>query len=170
RYSCTFGPRQSVFNPYTGVIAIFCTRLLNGLAPILYEDGEQTRDFSLVEDIARANVLVAQTDRLDGQAVNVGSGKGTSIREIALKIGDALETPIAPIVRGEFRPGEMRHLISDTTKIASIGYVPQTTLEGGINGYLTWVRSQGDVREYFAEAEATLRARGIVQSATPVVS
>src|SRR5438128_5758523 len=72
RYSCTYGPRQSIFNPYTGVIAIFCTRLLNDLPPILYEDGEQTRDFSFAEDIARANLLVAETDRLDGLPVNVG--------------------------------------------------------------------------------------------------
>ena len=83
RYSCTYGPRQSIFNPYTGVIAIFCTRLLNNLPPVLYEDGEQTRDFSFVEDIARANLLAAETDELDGLPVNVGSGLGVSIREIA---------------------------------------------------------------------------------------
>src|SRR5260370_352154 len=73
RYSCTYGPRQSIFNPYTGVIAIFCTRFLNNLPPVLYEDGEQTRDFSFVEDIARANLLAAETDKLDGLPVNVGS-------------------------------------------------------------------------------------------------
>ena len=78
RYSCTYGPRQSIFNPYTGVIAIFCTRLLNSLPPVLYEDGEQTRDFSFVEDIARANLLAAETDELDGLPVNVGSGKGVT--------------------------------------------------------------------------------------------
>ncbi|MDQ6931187.1 MAG: NAD-dependent epimerase/dehydratase family protein [Candidatus Eremiobacteraeota bacterium] len=164
RYSCTFGPRQSIFNPYTGVIAIFCTRLLNGLPPILYEDGEQTRDFSFVQDVARANMLVAQTDRLDGLPVNVGSGEATTIREIAKAVGEALDTPIEPVARGEFRPGEMRHLISDTSRIASIGYKPQTTLRAGIVAYLDWIRSQGDVREYFAEAEDGLRARGIVQS------
>src|SRR5436305_153312 len=83
RYSCTYGPRQSIFNPYTGVIAIFCIRLLNNLPPVLYEDGEQTRDFSFVEDIARANLLAATTDVLDGLAVNVGSGRGTPIRKVA---------------------------------------------------------------------------------------
>src|SRR3989440_12244033 len=71
RYACTYGPRQSIFNPYTGVIAIFCTRLLNNLSPVLYEEGEQTRDFSFVEDIARANLLAAKTDALDGLPVNV---------------------------------------------------------------------------------------------------
>src|SRR5918995_6889209 len=91
RYSCTYGPRQSIFNPYTGVIAIFCTRLLSGQPPVLYEDGEQTRDFSFVEDIARANLLAAETDKLDGLPVNVGSGDGVSIREIAQTISNALE-------------------------------------------------------------------------------
>ena len=91
RYSCTYGPRQSIFNPYTGVIAIFCTRLLNGQPPVLYEDGAQTRDFSYVEDIARANLLAATTDKLDGLPVNVGSGEATTIREIASsEIGSAL--------------------------------------------------------------------------------
>src|ERR1700682_2880025 len=86
RYSCTYGPRQSIFNPYTGVIAIFCIRLLNNLPPVLYEDGEQTRDFSFVEDIARANLLAATTDELDGLAVNVGSGHGVPTHEIAEQI------------------------------------------------------------------------------------
>src|SRR5947208_4981530 len=88
RYSCTYGPRQSLFNPYTGVIAIFCTRLLNDLPPVLYEDGEQTRDFSFVEDIARANLLAAATDRLDGLPANVGSEKGVTVREIAQRVSD----------------------------------------------------------------------------------
>ena len=96
RYSCTYGPRQSIFNPYTGVIAIFCTRLLNNLPPVLYEDGEQTRDFSFVEDIARANLLAAETDKLDGLAVNVGSGHGVPIREIAEHVSEALGIHIAP--------------------------------------------------------------------------
>jgi dTDP-L-rhamnose 4-epimerase len=106
RYSCTYGPRQSIFNPYTGVIAIFCTRLINNLAPVLYEDGEQTRDFSFVEDIARANLLAATTDKLDGLPVNVGSGKGVTIREVAEQISEALGIPIAPELNGEFRPGK----------------------------------------------------------------
>src|SRR6201984_167053 len=83
RYSCTYGPRQSIFNPHPGVIPIFCTRLLNNLPPLFYEDGEQTRDLSFVEDIARANLLAAKTDALDGLPVNVGSGKAVSVREIA---------------------------------------------------------------------------------------
>jgi dTDP-L-rhamnose 4-epimerase len=162
RYSCTYGPRQSIFNPYTGVIAIFCTRLLNNLPPILYEDGEQTRDFSFVEDIARANLLAAETDVLDGLAVNVGCGEGTSIRKIAKLVSEALKIDIEAEARGEFRPGEMRHLTSDTTRIRGAGYEPRVDLATGIVRYLDWIRRQGNVRDYFTEAEKILRSKGIV--------
>jgi dTDP-L-rhamnose 4-epimerase len=162
RYSCTYGPRQSIFNPYTGVIAIFCTRLLNGQPPVLYEDGEQTRDFSFVEDIARANLLAATTDKLDGLAANVGSGEATSIREIARLVSDALNVPIEAVAHGEFRPGEMRHLLSDTTRIRAAGYAPQISLADGINRYIEWIGRQMNVRDYFAAAETLLRAKGIV--------
>ena len=162
RYSCTYGPRQSIFNPYTGVIAIFCTRLLNNLPPVLYEDGEQTRDFSFVEDIARANLLAAETDKLDGLAVNIGSGRGTPIREVAEQLSDVLKIDFAPEINGEFRPGEMRHLISDTTLARSAGYKPSVDLNEGIGRYIAWIRAQSDIRDYFSEASEILKNKGIV--------
>ncbi len=165
RYSCTYGPRQSLFNPYTGVIAIFCTRLLNGQPPVLYEDGGQTRDLCFVEDIARANLLVATTDKLNGLPVNVGSGRATSVRDLAGVIAKQLGIDITPLARGEFRPGEIRSLISDTSRIQTIGYKPQVTLEEGIGRYIAWIKTQGGaVEDYFAKAEVGLRAKGIVQS------
>jgi dTDP-L-rhamnose 4-epimerase len=167
RYSCTFGPRQSIFNPYTGVIAIFCTRLLNNLPPVIYEDGEQTRDFSFVEDIAQANLLAATSDRLDGKAVNVGSNRAVTIKRIAELISAALGIPLTPMMNGDFRPGEMRHLISDTTLIRSAGYKPAVSLEEGIVRYLAWIKTQGGVREYFAAAESILRQKGILQRVEP---
>jgi dTDP-L-rhamnose 4-epimerase len=162
RYSCTYGPRQSIFNPYTGVIAIFATRLLNGQPPVLYEDGEQTRDFCYVGDIARANLLAATTDKLDGMPVNVGSGRATTIREVARMVSGALDVSIEPVARGEFRPGEMRHLTSDISRARSAGYEPEVDLATGIERYLEWIRAQGDVRDYFAAAETVLREKQIV--------
>ena len=169
RYSCTYGPRQSVFNPYTGVIAIFCTRLLNDQSPVFYEDGFQTRDLCFVEDIARANLLAATCDTLDGQAVNVGSGKAATIREVARIISEALNIHIEPITRGEFRPGEIRHLISDITRIRAVGFSPEVDLEAGIGRYLDWIRAQADVRDYFATAETLLRSKGIVRQVQTTV-
>ena len=164
RYSCTYGPRQSLFNPYTGVIAIFCTRLLNAQPPVMYEDGGQTRDLCFVEDIARANLLVATTDQLDGLPVNVGSGRATSVIELARIIAKQLGVAIAPIARGEFRPGEIRSLISDISRIRTIGYGPRISLEEGIARYIEWIKRQGAVEDYFAKAEIELREKGIVQN------
>jgi dTDP-L-rhamnose 4-epimerase len=164
RYSCTYGPRQSLFNPSTGVIAIFCTRLLNGQPPVMYEDGGQTRDLCFVEDIARANLLAATTDKLDGLPANVGSGRATSVRDLAGIIANQLGVKLAPLARGEFRPGEIRSLISDISRIRTIGYEPRTTIEQGIARYIDWIKTQGAVEDYFTKAEAGLRAKGIVQS------
>jgi dTDP-L-rhamnose 4-epimerase len=164
RYSCTYGPRQSLTNPYTGVIAIFCTRLLNGLQPVMYEDGGQTRDLCFVEDIARANLLVGTTDKLDGLPVNAGSGHATSVRDLAGIIANKLGLKIEPLARGEFRPGEIRSLISDISRIRTAGYAPQVTIEQGIERYLDWIGTQGEVADYFSAAEAGLKAKGIVQS------
>ena len=164
RYSCTYGPRQSLFNPYTGVIAIFCTRLLNGQPPIMYEDGGQTRDLCFVEDIAQANFLAATTDKLDGLPVNVGSGKATSVSDLASIIAEQLGVAIDPIARGEFRPGEIRSLISDISRIRTIGYEPRVRLEEGIARYIAWIKTQGAVEDYFAKAEIGLREKGIVQN------
>lgn len=167
RYSCTYGPRQSIFNPYTGVIAIFSTRLLNGMPPVLYEDGRQTRDMCFVEDIARANLLVALSDKLDGLPVNVGSGEATTVARMADLVADVLGVSIAPDISGEFRPNEIRHLTSDIELVRSIGYAPSVRLADGIQRYVNWIREQGDVREYFSEAERVLRSKGVVHRLRP---
>ncbi len=162
RYSCTYGPRQSVFNPYTGVIAIFCTRLLSGNPPILYEDGGQTRDLCFVGDIARANLLAATTDKLDGLPVNIGTGRPTTIRGVAEMVSSALGIDIEPLARGEFRPGEMRHLTPDISRASAAGYAPEVELSDGIERYIEWIKKQGSIRDYFAEAEEALREKRIV--------
>jgi dTDP-L-rhamnose 4-epimerase len=167
RYSCTYGPRQSLFNPYTGVIAIFCTRLLNGLPPIVYEDGRQTRDLVFVEDIARANLLVATDDRANHRILNVGTGQAAEIGALARLLAAKLGVKIEPRFSGEFRPGEMRALISDISRIGELGFRPQTTLEDGIDRYLAWVAGQGDIGEYFSQAEKRLRRRQVVKQAVP---
>jgi dTDP-L-rhamnose 4-epimerase len=162
RYSCTYGPRQSLFNPYTGVIAIFCTRLLNGRPAVIYEDGAQTRDFCFVEDIAEANLLAATTSAWDGMPVNVGSGTATAIHDLYEALAGALGRRIPPVLRGEFRPGEIRHLTADISRARAAGFTPRTGLPAGLERYLAWVRRQADVRDYFAAAEAILGAKGIV--------
>jgi dTDP-L-rhamnose 4-epimerase len=163
RFACTYGPRQSVFNPYTGVIAVFCTRLINGLAPILYEDGEQTRDLCYVGDVASACLLAAGSDRLDGQAVNVGTGKPTSVRRLAEILSDLLNARIQPEVPGAYRPGEMRALTADIGRAAAAGFQPAVTLEDGLARYVHWLRQQGPVAEAFGDSLHRLRSRRMVR-------
>lgn len=165
RYSCTYGPRQSLFNPYTGVIAIFCTRLMNDLPPVVYEDGRQSRDLVFVEDVARANLLVATDPRSDGKIMNVGTGNAAEIGELARLLAKKLGKDIEPDIPGEYRPGEMRALISDTSRIGGIGFEARVSLEQGIGRYIEWIAQQGDVQEYFSEAERRLRERQIVKRA-----
>ena len=163
RYACTFGPRQSLWNPYTGVISIFCTRLVNGLPPIVYEDGHQTRDLCFVEDIARASVFAADTDRLDGLAVNVGTGRPVAIVDLARTLATALGVPIEPVVQGEFRPGEMRALTPDIRRLREAGFEPCVSLDAGIERYLAWLRTLGPIAERFSTAERRLREQRVVQ-------
>jgi dTDP-L-rhamnose 4-epimerase len=165
RYSCTYGPRQSLFNPYTGVMAIFCTRLVNDLPPVVYEDGRQSRDLIFVEDVARANLLVATDPRADGQILNVGTGQAAVIGELARLLAERLNKSIEPAIPGEFRPGEMRALITDASRIGALGFAPRVTLDEGIDRYLDWVRAQGPIAEYFGQAERMLRRRRVVKRA-----
>jgi dTDP-L-rhamnose 4-epimerase len=163
RYSCTYGPRQSVFNPYTGVIAIFCTRLVNDLAPIVYEDGRQARDLIFADDVARANLLVAMNPGSDGQILNVVTGNAVEIGALATVLADKLGVDRAPELPGTFRPGEMRVLISDIDKISALGFVPKTDLADGIDQYLEWIATQGTIGEYFGAAERGLQRKQIVR-------
>jgi dTDP-L-rhamnose 4-epimerase len=166
RYSCTYGPRQSLFNPYTGVIAIFCTRLANRLPPVVYEDGRQSRDLIYAGDVARANLLVASDDRTDGQVLNVGTGRAVAIGDLARLLADKLGVAIEPTLPGTFRPGEMRALISGIDKLAALGFTPETDLEQGIDRYLTWIEAQGSIPEYFGAAEKALKRRHIVRQSS----
>jgi dTDP-L-rhamnose 4-epimerase len=170
RYSCTYGPRQSLFNPYTGVIAIFCTRLMNDRPPVVYEDGHQSRDLVFVEDVARANMLVATDHRADGHVFNVGTGRAVEIGELAYILAERLGKKIEPCLSGEYRPGEMRALISDISRIEALGFRPRIDLETGIDRYLDWIRTQGTVKDYFAEAERILRKKRIVKQSAPATS
>jgi dTDP-L-rhamnose 4-epimerase len=164
RYSVTYGPRQSISNPYTGVVSIFSTRMLNGLRPVVYEDGQQTRDFVYVGDVARANVHCLETPATDGEVYNVGSGRRTRVVDLIDVLRESYSLEIEPLMRGEFRPGEVRHLFSDSSKLRATGWTPQVPVREGIARYVEWIRTQGDVREYFSEAEKVMREMRAVQS------
>src|SRR5207253_2153342 len=109
RYFNIYGPRQALSNPYTGVAAIFASRLLNGNRPLVFEDGKQMRDFVSVQDVTQANLLAMERSGADGQALNIGSGEAISIREVAMTLSHALGTYIPAELTGKYRAGDIRH-------------------------------------------------------------
>ena len=162
RYSLTYGPRQSLFNPYTGICSIFSTRILNDKPPVIYEDGLQTRDFVFVEDVARANLLVAEKEEANFQVFNVGTGLATTVMEFVAILGRVYQRNANPELRGEFRPGDFRHLFTDASRLRSLGWEPQVALEVGLRRYAAWIQSQSSVEEYFTEAERQLKSTKVI--------
>jgi dTDP-L-rhamnose 4-epimerase len=165
RYSVTYGPRQSIFNPYTGVCSIFSTRLLNNLPPVVYEDGRQTRDFVYVEDVARANLLIVDRDEANYRVYNVGTGRPTTVLRFIELLAEMYDKPSATTQRGEFRPGEVRHLFADNSRICALGWQPTVPVEEGLRRYAAWIAGQKNIRDYFGEAEALMKRRHIVRQA-----
>ncbi len=165
RYAVTYGPRQSLSNPYTGIASIFSTRILNDLPPIIYEDGLQMRDFIFVKDVARANILVMESDKADYNVFNVSSGKGTSLLDFVKVLSKTYSKEVGAELPGKFRPGDVRHLFSDNSKLCSLGWNPKYSLEEGFKEYAEWILEQGSVAEYFSEAFEVMKQRGIVRDA-----
>jgi dTDP-L-rhamnose 4-epimerase len=163
RYSVTYGPRQSIYNPYTGICSIFSTRILNDLPPVIYEDGNQTRDFIYVGDVARANLLVAEKEEANFKVFNVGTGKATSVMDFVGLIAGAYGKKLQTELRGNFRPGDVRHLFADNSKLCRLGWKPQVTLADGIALYAEWIQSQGRVKDYFSEAEILMKQMKVVR-------
>jgi len=156
RYSITQGPRQSLFNQYSGIARIFTLRLLQGERPIAFEDGLLQRDYVHVQDVVEANWLVTHDDRAMGQAFNVGSGKATTVLEYAKKLADKLGKAIEPEVSGIYRLGDARHSVSSIEKLKRLGWEPQRGIDEILQDFLAWVDGLGDVRRYFTDAHQQL--------------
>ena len=163
RYFNVYGTRQALSNPYTGVCAIFSARLLHGRPPVLFEDGRQTRDFVHVGDVVRANLLALERDGADYAAVNVGTGRATSVGEVARLLAEGLgRGPEAEIV-GKYREGDVRHCFADIRRARRLlGYEPRVTLEEGVPELLSWVRAQA-ADDRHAQATSELEAHSLVR-------
>ena len=161
RFFNTYGPRQALSNPYTGALAIFAARLLNGRPPLVYEDGAQLRDFVNVADVARACRLALERDGADGLPVNVGSGLGTSILEVAQRLARVLDKPIEPELPGSFRAGDIRHCFADVTRSRqALGFEAEVELEAGMTELGAWLEGQA-ATDRSDEAAAELDRRGL---------
>jgi dTDP-L-rhamnose 4-epimerase len=166
RYFNTYGQRQSLRNPYTGVCAIFSSRIKTGNPPILYEDGLQTRDFVHVRDVARANQLAIESAAADGQVLNVGTGRVTTVKEIAQALIHLYgkERELTPRIANQFREGDIRHCCADISEIQRVlRFSPEVSLSEGLQDLVNWGRTQ-QAADCFDQAQAELDRFGLVHS------
>jgi dTDP-L-rhamnose 4-epimerase len=161
RYFNAYGPRQALSNPYTGVAAIFSGRLLNGRAPIAFEDGQQLRDFVHVTDVARATVLALDSRDATGQAVNVGVGNPLTIAQVANLLATHLGVDLETEISGKFRAGDIRHCWADPTRAEKLlGFRAEVPLEAGVSELIEWVSTQ-QAQDKVDGAYAELGRRGL---------
>jgi dTDP-L-rhamnose 4-epimerase len=162
RFFNVYGTRQALSNPYTGVLAIFASRLLNGNRPLIFEDGRQRRDFVSVYDVARAIRLALQSTQAAGKALNVGSGQSFTVEDIARRLGRVLgKEELEAEVSGKYRVGDIRHCFADIGLARELlGYEPTVSIDEGLSELAEWLRHENAV-DRVAEARAELIARGL---------
>ncbi|MBN1879152.1 NAD-dependent epimerase/dehydratase family protein [bacterium] len=163
RYFNIYGSRQALSNPYTGVAAIFSSRIINNASPVIYEDGHQSRDFVHVSDIVQANILAMEKSEANYEMFNVGTGVNTSVKQVAEMLIDYLKPhgSLKPVIQNQFREGDIRHCYADISKIrALLGYEPSIQFSAGISGLAEWVSSQTAV-DAFETARKELESRGL---------
>lgn len=165
RYSIVQGPHQSFRNAYSGVLRIFTLLGLQRRPASIFEDGGQLRDYVNVEDVARANRLVLESDAANFQVYNVGGGKGYTVREFAGIVAEELGVAVEPLVTGEYRVGDTRHSVSDISKLQRLGWQPTKTPRESVRDYVAWIRRQQLDKDYAGEALANLRKLGALRKA-----
>jgi dTDP-L-rhamnose 4-epimerase len=162
RFFNIYGPRQSLSNPYTGVAAIFSSRLLNGEPPLIFEDGEQRRDFVSVYDIVQALLLAGEAPGAVGKALNVGSGSPVTVNEVATTLARVLGVDVAPQVTSRYRVGDIRNCFADISLAReALGYEPRVSFEEGMRDLVGWLQEQERPEDGVERHAAELAARGL---------
>ncbi len=163
RFFNVYGPRQALSNPYTGVLAIFAARVMNGKPPLVFEDGQQQRDFVHVYDVARACLLALETTTAQGCVFNIGSGRSRTVLSIAEDVARIVGKPwITPHVTGRHRAGDIRHCFADLALARSkLGYAPQVDFRRGLEELAEWLKDKV-AEDRVDRATAELESRGLV--------
>jgi dTDP-L-rhamnose 4-epimerase len=163
RFFNVYGPGQALSNPYTGVLAIFAARLLNRRPPLVFEDGQQRRDFVHVYDVAHACLLALETETGAGDVYNVGSGESRSILSVGEDLGDVLGmSQMSAQITGKYRMGDIRHCFADIEKSrAKLGFAPKIDFRSGLEELAGWLAGQVAV-DRVDRATAELESRGLV--------
>jgi dTDP-L-rhamnose 4-epimerase len=165
RYSIVQGPRQSVHNAYSGACRIFCLSYIQDIAPTLYEDGGAIRDYVNIYDVVDANVLVLTDDHAIGRVFNVGGGKPITTREFADIVRRQYGSRQEGVVTGEYRFGDTRHILSDISALRALGWEPRHTPTESVAAYADWLKGMDGLDGVLAEANARMRALGVVRKA-----
>jgi dTDP-L-rhamnose 4-epimerase len=162
RFFNVYGPRQALSNPYTGVLAIFAARILNANRPLIFEDGEQQRDFVSVHDVARSCVAALEAPSDRRAVLNIGSGNAYRVREIAERLASVMGRPnLAPELTGNYRVGDIRHCFSDIGLAQDVlGYTPRVAFEAGLSELAQWLETE-KATDTVSQAHAELAARGL---------
>jgi dTDP-L-rhamnose 4-epimerase len=163
RYSIVQGPRQSVFNAYSGACRIFCLSYSRGIAPTAYEDGGAIRDYVNIDDVVDANLLVLEDDRAVGQVFNVGGGRAITTLEFADIVMRQYGSDQRAAVTGEYRFGDTRHILSDTSALRKLGWEPRRTPEKSVAAYAAWLEGIAGLDDVLADANARMRQLGVVR-------
>ena len=166
RYSITQGPRQSLFNQYSGICRIFVGRALKAEPLIVYEDGLQTRDFVHIDDVVDANMLVLEKDEANFEAFNVGSGKRTTVLEYAELVRKKISPNVELSFPGEYRKGDNRNSVSSVQKLAKLGWHPRRDLSKILDDFLGWVEEIGGIPANIQDAYGMMKRAGVVVTAT----
>ena len=163
RFFNVYGPGQALSNPYTGVAAIFASRLLNGRPPVIFEDGKQSRDFIYVTDIVDGIVRALESEHAVGQAVNLGTGRPTTVDDVGEVLARGLGVDLEPERTGQYRAGDIRHCVADPTRAAEqLGFRASVTLEQGMSVLIDWLADQEAVDKVDAATDE-LVARGLAR-------
>jgi dTDP-L-rhamnose 4-epimerase len=163
RFQNVFGEGQSLRNPYTGILSIFSTRIRLGQSLPVFEDGEETRDFVHVEDVARALLRSVESPVAAGATLNVGSGRPISIMAVARLLQRIMGSDVAPHVTGEYRIGDIRHNFADISRLEQVlGFRPAIAIDEGMRRFAEWVQSQPVPEDLLDRANAELKARRLM--------
>jgi len=161
RYFNVYGPRQALSNPYTGVAAIFSSRILNNHPPCIFEDGLQSRDFTHVSDIVQANLLAMESNDADYEVFNVGTGRPLTVLNIAEALIKSLSSSVDMNIVRKYREGDIRHCYADISKIRDqLGFQPKVKFEKGISEFIGWVRGE-EARDQFEKSRRELEEKGL---------
>ena len=165
RYSIVQGPRNSFFNAYSGVCRIFTLRLINDKPPVIYEDGNQLRDYLHVLDVAEANVAAFENSGADYGALNVGGVEGIKLIDYTKTLTKVLNKKIEPLIPGYYRFGDTRHTVSTSEKLKKLGWKNKRTLEDIFRDYVEWVHKQPDVKDRYEEVERIMKEQNVLKKA-----